>query len=153
MRMRIYIKKHKGRSQKFARAGMINNYYSLLGLIYWIPTSRNFHREQQLDLFYLRPKKSPSDGLWHDNVPIGRDKLKLFLEVMCHDAGIIEKKTNNSLRDTGATALFNAGVPEKLIRDVTGHCSHALQLYERPSMQQRQEVSKVLVQGAQETHE
>ena len=108
-------------------------------------------RATELDLFYLRPKKSPRDGVWYDNVPIGRDKLKTFLEVICREAGIGEKKTNHSLRATGATALFNAGVPEKLIRDVTGHRSNALQLYERPSLQQRQEVSKVLVQGAEKT--
>ena len=40
-----------------------------------------------------------------------------------------------------ATALF---IPEKLIKDVTGHHSNALHLYERASFQQ---VSKVLVQG------
>ena len=36
------------------------------------------------------------------------------------------EKTNHSLRATGATALFSAGVPERLIRDVTGHQSNAL---------------------------
>ena len=60
---------------------------------------------------------------------------------------IAEKKTNHSLRATGASALFTAGVPEKLIRDVTGHRSSALQLYERPTAEQRQAVSRVLVQG------
>ena len=40
------------------------------------------------------------------------------------------RETNHSLRATGATALFSAGVPEKLIRDVTGHKSNTLQLYE-----------------------
>ena len=69
------------------------------------------------------------------------------MEVMCCEAGITEKKTNHSLRATGATALFNAGVQEKLIRDVTGHRSNALQIYERPSLEQRQAVSKILVQG------
>ena len=44
---------------------------------------------------------------------------------MCSEAGIHEK-TNHSLKDTGASALFNAGVPEKLIGDVTGHRSNAL---------------------------
>ena len=39
-------------------------------------------------------------------------------------------------------------MPEKIIRDVTGHRSNVLHLYERPSLQQRQEVSKVLVQGS-----
>ena len=43
--------------------------------------------------------------------------------------------------------FFNAGVPEKLIRDVTGHRSNALQLYERPTLQQRRAVSSVVVQG------
>lgn len=70
------------------------------------------------------------------------------MEVMCREAGITEKKTNHSLRATGATTLFNAGVPEKLIRDVTGHRSNALRVYERPSLEQRQAVSKILVQGA-----
>ena len=51
---------------------------------------------------------------------------------MCFEADIHEKKTNHSLRATGASALFNAGVPDKLIRDVTSHWSNALQLYERP---------------------
>ena len=45
------------------------------------------------------------------------------MENMCKEAGIQEKKTNHTLRAIGATALFNAGVPEKLIRDVTGHRS------------------------------
>ena len=65
---------------------------------------------------------------------------------MCRDAGIA-KKTNHSLRATGASALFHAGVPEKLIQDVTGHLSNALQLYQRPTEQQRKQVSEVLVQG------
>ena len=71
------------------------------------------------------------------------------MEVMCREAGIHEKKANHSLRATGASVLFNAGVPEKLIRDVTGHRSNALQLYERPTIQQKQSVSKILVQGGQ----
>lgn len=67
---------------------------------------------------------------------------------MCKEAGIMEKKTNHSLRATGASALFHANVPEKLIREVTGHKSNSLHLYERPTEDQRKAVSKVLVQGA-----
>ena len=103
----------------------------------------------QLDLFYLRPKKSAESGSWYDCVAVGKEKLRNFLQSMCADAGISEKKTNHSLRATGASALFNAGVPERLIRDVTGHRSSALHLYERPSVQQKQAVSRVLVQGRQ----
>ena len=71
---------------------------------------------------------------------------------MCQQAGILEKKTNHSLRASGASALFNAGVPEKLIRDVTGHRSNALLLYERQNIEQKQAVSRVLIQGTKENN-
>ena len=48
---------------------------------------------------------------------------------------------------TGASAMFKANVPEKMIREVTGHQSNALDLYERPTLQQKQSVSRILVQG------
>ena len=65
------------------------------------------------------------------------------------EAGITEKEDKPQFKGTGASALFNAGAPEKLIRDVTGHRSNALQLYERPTLQQRQSVSSVLIRGKQ----
>ena len=68
---------------------------------------------------------------------------------MCEEAGIFEHKTNHSLRATGASVMFNAVVPDKLICDITGHRSTALQLYECPTVQQKQAVSKVLVQCTQ----
>ena len=43
--------------------------------------------------------------------------------------------------------MFNAGVPEKQIWDVTGHTSNALHLYECPNLQQKKEASRVLMQG------
>ena len=67
--------------------------------------------------------------------------------------GSVTRRQTTSLQATSATTLFNAGVPDKLIQDVTGHRSNALQLYERPNMQQRQEVSKVLVQRTHQTVE
>ena len=51
------------------------------------------------------------------------------------------------MRATGASALFNAEVPERLIQDVTGHKSNALHLYECPTEQQKKQVSAVVVQG------
>ena len=58
---------------------------------------------------------------------------------------IAGKKTNHSLRATEPTTLFNAQVPEKMIKEITGHhSSKALSLYERPSLAQKQAVSKVI---------
>ena len=51
--------------------------------------------------------------------------MKTYMENMYKETGI-QEKTNHTLRATGATALFNAGVPEKLIRDVTGHRSKTI---------------------------
>ena len=103
----------------------------------------------ELNVFYLHPKKKfEPNSPWYDCVPVGKERLRMYMENMCKEAGI-QKKTNHSLRATGATALFNAGVPEKLIRDVTGHRSKALELYQRPSVKQKQSVSRVLMQGEQ----
>ena len=104
---------------------------------------------KDMDCFYLRPrKKFTRDTPWYDCAPVGKETMKKYMATMCAAAGI-ERKTNHSLRATGASAMFHAGVPEKLIRDVTGHTSNALHLYEHPTLQQKQEVSKILVQGKQ----
>ena len=42
---------------------------------------------------------------------------------MCAAADISGHKTNHSLRATGASYMFQAGVPEKLIQQRTGQCS------------------------------
>ena len=57
----------------------------------------------------------------------------------------MERKFNHSLRATGATEMFAANVPEKLIQSRIGHHSlEALRLYERPSHAQHQAVSNIL---------
>ena len=79
---------------------------------------------------------------------MGRNNLNSLLSQLCQEAGIAGKKTNHSLRATGATTLFNAQVPEKMIKEITGHhSSKALSLYERPSLAQKQAVSKVIAGG------
>ena len=79
---------------------------------------------------------------------MGKNTLHSLLGTMCVEAGIEEKKSNHSLRATGATAMFAAQVPEKMIKDVTGHkSSKALALYERPTLAQKQALSKVFAGG------
>ena len=99
------------------------------------------------DAFYMRPKPvAPSDATspWYDAVPVGKESLHTMLPKMCETAGI-EHKSNHSLRATGATEMFAANVPEKLIQSRTGHRSvDALRLYERPSADQNQAVSNIL---------
>ena len=64
---------------------------------------------------------------------------------MCNEAGIVGK-TNHSLRASGATTLFQNSVPEKIIQKVTGHRSlEALRDYENVSVEQHEQVSKILM--------
>ena len=64
---------------------------------------------------------------------------------MCSDAGLVGKKTNHSLRVSGATSLFEAGVPERVIQKRTGHRSlQSLRMYERVSDGQEKAVSRIL---------
>ena len=105
---------------------------------------------KERNLFYVRPvTKMPVDcqSPWYENAPVGKEKLRSFISAMCKEAGITEPKTNHSLRATGTTAMFSAKVPERMIRDVTGHRSNALMRYEHPSVEQKRAVSAVLMNG------
>ena len=98
------------------------------------------------DIFYLRPlEKFTPDGPWYSAVPVGRNKLLKMVPDMCKAADIKGHKTNHSLRATGATELYTAGVPEKIIKERTGHRSlECLRMYERTSTKQHKAVSRVL---------
>ena len=100
------------------------------------------------DIFYLRAKKKTPinpDDYWYESVPMGKNKLSCLLKEMSVEAGFEQYKTNHSLRATGASALFSAGVPEKIIQKNTGHRSlEALRLYEHVSSEQSKDTSKIL---------
>ena len=73
-----------------------------------------------MDLFYVRPLQSiPPDPTapWYAADPVGRDTLCKKLQIMYREAGVEGNKSNHSLRATGATQLYESGVPEKLIQE------------------------------------
>ena len=100
------------------------------------------------DFFYARPLPAiPTDieKPWFAAVPVGKNTLNTMLKDMCHEAAISGHKTNHSLRATGASELFAAGVPEKIIKERTGHRSlEALHVYEHTTSMQHQAVSSIL---------
>ena len=83
--------------------------------------------------FYCQPLKSvPLDSSkpWFSATPVGWNKLDGMAATIFKDAGI-SGKTNHSLRVTGATCMYNSGIPEKTIQSRTGHKSvEALWVYE-----------------------
>lgn len=40
---------------------------------------------------------------------------------ICSDENVNRNRTNHSLRATGATVMYHAGVSEKAIQETTGH--------------------------------
>lgn len=98
------------------------------------------------DLFYCRAIQNVAkDGPWYSAVPIGRNILQNMFRTICEEAGVSGRKSNHSLRVLGATTLFAAGVPERVIQARTGHASlDALRKYERVSKKQDEAVSKIL---------
>ena len=71
--------------------------------------------------------------------------LQKMLPTMCKEAGIAHQ-TNHRLCATGATNMFCANVPEKVIQAHTGHLSlKALWMYENPTDEQHSAACSVLV--------
>ena len=76
---------------------------------------------------------------------LGVNSLKKLIPELSAKAGIDVHYTNHSLRATVITRMFNAGIPEKIIAENSGHKSvKALRCYERTSSEQQKEVSKVV---------
>ena len=103
------------------------------------------------DVFYLQPlpqvPSKPSEP-WFKMTPVGKNTLGTMVKRMCDRAGISGGFTNHSLRAYGATTLFRAEVPEKLIQQRTGHRSiEALRQYEHTSESQQVDVSYVMSHG------
>ena len=68
-----------------------------------------------------------------------------MVQNMCQAAGILGEKTNHSLRATGASRLFQASVPEKIIQERTGHRStDSLRLYKRTADKQHRAIFQIL---------
>ena len=100
------------------------------------------------DWFYM---KSLGDDVvskpgkpWNTAQPCGENKLATMVKSMFAMIGV-SGKTNHSLRATGASEMFEAGVPEKIVQERTGHRStEALRMYERTTTTQYMAVSRVL---------
>ena len=69
------------------------------------------------DLFHCRAIQNVMKGSpWYSAVPIGKNVHNNMFSIICKAAGVAgENKTNHSLRVLGATTLFAAGAPERVI--------------------------------------
>ena len=94
--------------------------------------------------FYLRSLKFTKPQVWYCETPLGINKVCSVVSDMLKDAGLDGYFMNHSLRYTTATCLFRAGKNVKLIKEITGHVSNAVEKYEITSDQQRMELSSII---------
>ncbi len=71
--------------------------------------------------------------------------LYKMVNTICAQGGIELRSNHSSLRATGAIELYNAGVPEKIIKERTEHrLLESIRMYERTSDKQHHAVSRIL---------
>ncbi len=81
---------------------------------------------------------------WFSDVPVGVNKMGTIVKSICQKAGMEGYFMNHSLRATSATRMYQAGVPEKLICEVTGHRSATVREYQHMSTEQRKKVNAAI---------
>ena len=86
-----------------------------------------------------------SPGTWYSDKPMGVNALKGVVKNIAKDAGVEGKFSNHSLRASTATRLFQSGVDEQIIKEVTGHKSDAVRMYKHSNTQILREASAKIV--------
>ena len=93
----------------------------------------------EIDTFYFRPTNT---GFC--NQAVGHNTLLKYIPEMMSEANIPGYFTLHSLRATCITRLYNAGIQEQTIMEVSGHSSLAVREWKRTHDVTRKTVSKIL---------
>ena len=127
--------------------------------IIWVYPSSNVNRcpmrlvEKYLSLcpdytqksnFYLQSLQKPRIKTWYCSQVVGAHTLLKKIKTLFSEANLGGFVTGHSLRRSGITRLFQAGVDRKLIKEMSGHKSDAVDCYAVTSDQQRKDLSRIL---------
>ena len=94
---------------------------------------------------YLQPKKNwASDGVWYEDCAMGVNSLRDTVKNMCKAVGFKGNFTNHSLRSMSATRMYESGVEEQVIAEITGHRSLCVHSYKRTSISQKHKAAEAL---------
>ena len=100
--------------------------------------------------FYLRSLENPNPVQWYSCQPVGRNTLSKVVGKLLKSCNLDGYFMNHSLHRTSATRLFQTGIDQKIVKEITGHASDALEKYQVTSKKQREHVSKILSQAQNE---
>ena len=127
--------------------------------VVWVYPSSNINRcpvrliEKYLSLcplfycksnFYLRALQKPTPKCWYAEQVVGENTIGKVVKKLMEQAKIEGFFTNHSLRRSGGTRLFLAGVDRKIVKEVTGHLSDAVDKYQVTSEDQQKNLSKII---------
>ncbi|CAG2185548.1 unnamed protein product [Mytilus edulis] len=74
---------------------------------------------------FQQPKLTAKDGIHYDNIPLGHNKLGIYMNEISKAANLSKEYTNHSCRATTVHILDEAQIPSRHIMSVTGHKSEA----------------------------
>ena len=94
--------------------------------------------------FYLQSLKKPTPTQWYGQQVLGEKSIGKIIPDLMESAGVKGYFTGHSLRRSGGSRLFQAGVDRKLVMETTGHTSDAVDKYQITSDDQRQKISNIL---------
>ena len=86
---------------------------------------------------YLQPKKKFNAQTWYLDRPVGIHSLRKVVKNLCLNSSVEGYFTNHSLRSSSATRMYEGGVEEQQICEITGHRSLAVRAYKRTSKDQK----------------
>ncbi|MES9879628.1 MAG: tyrosine-type recombinase/integrase [Sedimenticola sp.] len=96
--------------------------------------------------------RGPEDT-WFACAPLGVNQLRGTVARLCMEAGLKGFRTNHSLRATAATRLYQAGLDEQLVCEITGHRSETVREYKRTDLNMKRHASAVINATAQTSGE
>ena len=96
--------------------------------------------------FYLKSLSKPTPCQWYCEQVVGQQTLSKTIKNLFKEADISGYFTNHSCRRAGTTRMFQGGVNRKIIKELTGHHSDAVDAYAVTSEEQKAEASRIIGQ-------
>ena len=94
--------------------------------------------------FYLRSIVRTTPAQWYSSRVMGVNAIKKVVGEMLKDVKLDGFFSNHSLRRSGTTRLFQAGVDRKIVKEYTRHVSNAVDQYQVTSHSQRKSLSNII---------
>ena len=92
----------------------------------------------------MQSLSKPTPACWYAREVLGEGSIEKIMGKMMAEAGYDGFYSGHSLRITGSTRLFQAGVQRKIVKECTGHRSDVVDQYQITSEAQKEMVSKIL---------